>query len=563
MNRMRVKQTLWTRLLWWGCLSGCSFTLSCTVPSVVTAAERVYANYGFIELAIPVTDLELYATTGRLSPTLRTYAKYLKPAQLQNLREALKTRIDLSPQVVSQFLYTPTGEKLLERASVFIKNKSPGSSIQALRSAIILASNHPDGLTVLSMLRSYPESSIQLDVATGIGVFQGIRRLVQQTNTAIALVQQQAETSARSEKIAPWSDLIALQKPGPFAWEVVPLSLTDARPQRVELTGQVRQYAADIYVPKSQGRSLPLIVISHGLGSGRTTFRYFAEHLASHGYVVAVPEHPGSSSRQFEALLDGKANDVSPPSEFIDRPLDVSFLLDELSRLNQTDTRLSQRLNLKRVGIMGQSFGGYTALALGGAQLNIPRLEQACGPQLSKSLNLSLLLQCQVLQLPRKTYDFRDPRISAAIAVNPIGGSIFGPEGLKSVQIPIMMVAGSADTIAPPLAEQIEPFTELPSIEKWLILMDGATHFSTLDDVQPGERVFITPKELIGPTPKVARTYIKSLGLAFFQAFVENQSNAERLLNAASIQAMSTAPIALRGVENLMPEDLERMKNAL
>jgi predicted dienelactone hydrolase len=531
--------------------------MSLLLSSVATAAERVYATYGFIELAIPVKDLEVYAVEGRLSPTLQTYAKYLKPAQLQDLREVLKKRIELSSEVISQFLYTPTGEKLLERASTLIKAKSQGSSIQALRSAMILASTDPQGLTVLSLLRNYPDTGIQVDVAQGVEVFQGVRKLVQQTNTAISLVQQQSDVAAKSGPAAGMQDLLTLRQPGKLSWQVFPLALTDSRPQRI-------QYAADVYMPKLPSlKPLPIVVISHGLGSGRTSFRYFAEHLASHGYAVAVPEHPGSSSQQFAALLDGKAADVSKPTEFLDRPMDVSYLLDELSRLSLTDDRFKGRLNFKQVGVMGQSFGGYTALALAGATFDFQRLQQDCGPLLSKSLNVSLLLQCQVQQLPKKDYVLRDPRIKAIIAVNPLSGSVFGPKGYQTIQAPVMIISGTQDSIAPPLAEQIEPFTWLPSIEKRLVLVDGATHFSTIDELQPMEKVFVTPKELIGRTPDVARSYLKSLGLAFFRTYVQQQPKSAIFLSPASIKAQSVQPLLLRGVTSLSSEELERMKNAL
>jgi predicted dienelactone hydrolase len=559
-----VKKSNWKRSLGWISLSGCGFAMSLLLSCAATAAERIYATYGFIELTIPVKDLEVYAAEGHLSPTLQTYAKYLKPAQLQDLREALKKRIELSSEVVSQFLYTPTGEKLLERASTLVKAKSQVSSLQALRSAMILASTDSQGLTVLSLLRNYPDVGIQVDVAQGIEVFQGVRRLVGQTNTAISLVQQQSDGAAKTATAAPLPNLLALRQPGKFAWDVLPLSLTDNRPQRLQMTGKVRQYSADVYVPKlTKLQPMPIVVISHGLGSGRKSFKYFAEHLASHGYVVAVPEHPGSSNQQFEALLDGKADDVSRPMEFIDRPLDVSYLLDELSRLGLTDDRLKGRLNFKQVGVMGQSFGGYTALALVGATFSGERIQKDCGPELSKSLNLSLLLQCQVQQLPKKNYVLRDPRIKAAIAVNPISSSVFGPEGFKNIQAPVMIVSGTQDSIAPPLAEQIAPFAWLPKLEKRLILIDGATHFSTIDELQPSEKVFVTPKELIGRTPDLARSYLRGLGLAFFQTYVQQQPKSAILLTPASIKSQSMQPLLLRGITSLSSEELERMKNAL
>jgi predicted dienelactone hydrolase len=86
--------------------------------------------------------------------------------------------------------------------------------------------------------------------------------------------------------------------------------------------------------------------------------------------VVAVSEHPGSDAKQLQALLSGRADEVTSPREFIDRPLDVKYLLDELTRLSQSEPGFQERLNLQQVGVIGQSFGGYTVLALAGAKLN-------------------------------------------------------------------------------------------------------------------------------------------------------------------------------------------------
>jgi predicted dienelactone hydrolase len=215
------------------------------------------------------------------------------------------------------------------------------------------------------------------------------------------------------------------------------------------------------------------------------------------------------------------------------------------------------------VGVMGQSFGGYTALALVGAKINFDSLKQGCDKSFAQSLNLSLLLQCQAQQLPKKDYDFKDPRVKAAIAVNPITSSIFGTEGFKGIQAPVMIISGTADSITPPLAEQIEPFTWLPNVEKRLILIDGATHFSTIDQLQPTERAFVTPKELIGRTPEVARTYMRALGLSFFRTYVKKQPNTAMFLNPASIQAQTTPPLLLRGISSLSIEDFDKIKNAL
>lgn len=197
----------------------------------------------------------------------------------------------------------------------------------------------------------------------------------------------------------------------------------------------------------------PVLVISHGLGADRTNFATLAQHLASHGFAVAALEHPGSNGQQLQNLMRGAAKEAADPSEFINRPMDVSYLLDELGRFNRSSLLLQGRLNLQQVGVLGHSFGGYTALALAGAELNFTQLQQACHPgnNITPGLaNISLLLQCLALDLPmKKTYRLQGRRIRAVFAMSPISSSIFGQKGLRQIQVPVMLIAGSHDAIKP------------------------------------------------------------------------------------------------------------------
>jgi predicted dienelactone hydrolase len=544
----------WFRKRWITCV-GLLLALGSSNRSI--AAEKVYVSYSLLQIALPVTELEVYANEGKLSPTLQTYAKFLKPEQLKQLREALRTRIDLSPSMISQFLYTPTGEKLLERAANLVKAKKHPSNIQALRSALILASAEPTGLTALNLFKNYPDQGLELDFTKGLEVFRTVQKLVQKTNNAFATIRDKSDALTVKYPAAPMPEVMALHKPGTFTWQVSSFDLTDNSPRRLQISKKPRQFPADLYVPRESFRAMPLIVISHGLGGGRTAFKYFAEHLASHGYVVAVPEHPGSSGKQFEDLLNNKETDVSRPTEFIDRPLDISFLLDELLKRNETDPVLKGRINADQIGVLGHSYGGYTAIALAGGNLTFGPLKQDCAPTLiSQSLNLSLLLQCQALTLPSKKYSLADPRVKGVIAINSIGGSIFGEEGYKSVKTPLMLISATADTIATPLFEQLRPFSWISSKKKQLVLIDGATHFSVLDPLAPNEQIFKTPKELIGRTPEIARQYLKGLGLAFFETHIEKDPKAEVFLTPGSVQSQGTRTLPISSINSLTDKEI-------
>ena len=308
-----------------------------------------------------------------------------------------------------------------------------------------------------------------------------------------------------------------------------------------------RTFPTDLYLP-SLSTPRPLIVISHGLGSDRSSFAYLAQHLASYGFAVAVPEHPGSDANHLQALFQGTVARVTNPREFIDRPLDITYLLDELDRRSRSDPTFQGRLNLQAVGVIGQSYGGYTALALAGAKLDFQQLQTDCR-RLDKSLNLSLVLQCLALQLPNQPYKLADPRIKAAIAIDPIDRSIMGQSGLSQIQIPTMIVAGSADTVAPALPEQIQPFAWLTTPDKYLVLIDGGTHFSTIDESP--NAVVPVPASVIGSDPALAHRYMRALSVAFFQIYVANQLTYRSFLSASYTNTISQKPLNLSLVRSL------------
>ncbi|NEO63975.1 MAG: hypothetical protein F6J98_27530, partial [Moorea sp. SIO4G2] len=49
-----------------------------------------------------------------------------------------------------------------------------------------------------------------------------------------------------------------------------------------------------------------------------------------------VPEHVGSNVEYSQAVLQGLANGINPV-EFIERPLDIRYVLDELEDLSKSD----------------------------------------------------------------------------------------------------------------------------------------------------------------------------------------------------------------------------------
>jgi len=121
--------------------------------------------------------------------------------------------------------------------------------------------------------------------------------------------------------------------------------------------------------------------------------------------------------------------------------------------------------------------------------------------------------------------------------------------------VPLMLVAASDDTVAPALPEQIQPFTWLTTPNKYLVLLKGGTHFSTLVESSGGVPV---PPEAIGPGPDVAQNYMKALSLAFFQTNIANNPEYEVYLSASYAQFISQYPLPLSLVQSLTENQLRQ-----
>ncbi|QLL29381.1 alpha/beta hydrolase [Thermosynechococcus sichuanensis E542] len=526
-----------------------------------TAAERIIFRYGVFERSLPIADLERFATTGQASPKLASYLRLLPPVHQQQLRLALQERLRLSPVAVAQLLYSPLGQELMVQAGRILETQSRQENALALRSALILAATDPKGLTALSVMRHYPSPSVRFDLKEGLAILKNFQQTIRETETILGVVRQQA--IAQQTEAVPAS-VQSLLQPGPWRWLEMPWTAVDESPRRLQLTGHSRVVAADLYLPiVPRGQRIPVVIVSHGLGANRYSYRYLCQHLASHGFAVIALEHVGSSTRQVLSFPMGYISPRTAAQEFLDRPLDVTFVLNRLEAFPEQLYPWAGRLNLERVAMIGQSFGGYTALALAGAPLDFQQLRRHCTRSVLDSFNVSLLLQCQAQALPPKVYSLKDPRVQAVIAVNPITSAVFSPESLSQLKIPVMFVAASDDTIAPAVDEQIYPFTWLRTPDRYLVLMDDATHFSTIGEAGQNEPVLPIPKSLVGATPPRSRAYLRGLSLAFLQLYLLGDEQARHWLTPAAAMALSSPTYGLNLTQSLAPELLEKVPQAV
>ena len=318
------------------------------VTSPVKAAETVVVRKGILESSISVADLRELAETGKVPTRLQAYADLLSDEQRSKIFRALQAKIPLNVVGLSNLLNTGIGTAILTDLTTVIP-RGDGAGVEALRAALVQGAKAPEGLSILSFIESYPNSRVVVDLDRAFAVLGNMNASFWQTQRFMAAIAPEL-TPVKPAFNLPFDPT----QPGPNFVQVRALDLNDsARDRRIPV---------DVYWSKAATADKPTILFSHGLGSVRTDLRYLAEHLASHGYVVAALEHPGSNETNTNAAMAGKSP-LLAPQEFLDRPKDISFVLDELTKLNETDDNLQGKMAIDPSVIIGYSFGGVTALS--------------------------------------------------------------------------------------------------------------------------------------------------------------------------------------------------------
>jgi len=234
----------------------------------------------------------------------------------------------------------------------------------------------------------------------------------------------------------------------------------------------------------TRAQTYPLILLSHGTGGSAIQLMWLGRYLAAHGYIVAALNHHGNTGIE-----------KYQPQGFVlvwERPRDVTVALDLLL----ADPLFGPRTDKDRIGAAGFSLGGYTVLALAGGQFNQKAFEDFCA---SAAADFTCRPQAE-FPGARKLFDAmkdgdeivkgslarvndatQDTRIRAVFAIAPVFGGGFSKRGLKPIRIPVAIIVGDADRVAPP-ASNAQYFANNIKHAELTILPGGIGHYTFLAD---------------------------------------------------------------------------------
>lgn len=218
----------------------------------------------------------------------------------------------------------------------------------------------------------------------------------------------------------------------------------------------------------------PIIMMSHGAGGNAGQFGWIAARLAAAGFVVLLPNHPGSTSGDASAAAAVR---------IWERPLDMTAVLDAITAAPED----FPYMDLDRIGVLGFSAGGYTALALAGARVDPERLAAFCddgGRGMSDCDFFARFgIDLHALDLAPAAQDLRDPRIGFAVVVDPGIVETLTRESLAGIDLPMLVInLGAEDRIPAPV--HARALSEAVPGAEYRIVPD-ATHFSFLAECKP------------------------------------------------------------------------------
>jgi predicted dienelactone hydrolase len=263
-----------------------------------------------------------------------------------------------------------------------------------------------------------------------------------------------------------------------------------------------RQVPIKVYYPQREHPGgYPIVIFSHGAELTKDRYEYLGRFWAESGYVVIHITHLQDGAifiKHGKLLVSGswepytkEAEDAVIDSPRVNRPLDITFVIDSLPVIAKAVPDLGTRMDCTRIGVAGHSFGAYTVIAVAGAVIH----QRAGG-----------------------TRGFGDSRIKTFIAM-----SLFRPEAPDSwalITHPIMIINGSKESEG-----VLKSLNSMPPGEKYCVTVTGVGHQDFFDDRLDG-----TPYH----------EFIKRVGLAFLDtALRDNDPSATGLARALAAEGIA------------------------
>ncbi len=326
------------------------------------------------------------------------------------------------------------------------------------------------------------------------------------------------------------SDATQLEKSITYAYAVKMVSAEQGTP-----LATYRGYALPD-APEDLGAGpYPLVILSPGFAFSASTYGWLAEHLASYGFVVMAPDH-----------VETLDPETTLWRSTVSRPQDVLALFDYVDSGEE-----AALIDAETVAVMGHSYGGYTALAAAGAHIDTKALQSHC--ERARASDDPSAWLCDMLTphltemaglagldtLPNSLWPASaDPRVDAII---PLASDafLFGDRGLAAIEVPVLVMGGTADTDAPYAWGTQLAYDSVSSRKKIQVAFEGGDHMLFTGRCE-STRLLLIPItgefcDDAGWDRQQAHDLTAHLATAFLLVELRHDDNVARLLAADSV----------------------------
>ncbi|GAA0947361.1 alpha/beta hydrolase family protein [Actinocorallia libanotica] len=210
-------------------------------------------------------------------------------------------------------------------------------------------------------------------------------------------------------------------------------------------SSQIENDGTDVYYPSGATGELPVALMLQGAQVHRMHYARYAREIASHGFVVVVPNH-----KRLLFFDNDYYASQSQPAETVD------WMDDENARAGSP---LQGRIDTDTLVLLGHSFGGATGLAIA---------ESTCVTPFCTGLTYTMPSEV-------KAGSFFGTN-------NKLPGLGIFPE--VDNRVPVQLVQGTADGVALP-ADAETTYGKIKDNPKQIVRLAGANHYGITDAQNP------------------------------------------------------------------------------
>jgi predicted dienelactone hydrolase len=207
---------------------------------------------------------------------------------------------------------------------------------------------------------------------------------------------------------------------------------------------------------------------------------WFGIAMARDGYIVIGVDHPGNNGADKMTIAGAVL--------WWDRADDLRAALSAV----QKDATIGSHMDMSRVGVAGFSAGGFTTLVAAGARVDRAHFidfcrahpeDGICAPQQEFSFGeqeaLDVLKRPEIeAEVAQAGADHSIPEVKAAFAIAPGIVQALKPEGLQHMRVPVEIMLGDADKVAPPATNGLVAAKLIPNAS--LIQLPDVGHYDFL-----------------------------------------------------------------------------------